>query len=652
MLDLVLVLLVLLPALVGSALVLVGPAADRVAAAVGITTTAALAVAAVLVAVPIGSARPSASTPFMAGSDLSLGVDGLAAVVLPTVAVVSWLVLSASTGTPALRTARFHGLMLLFVAAALMTVLATTLPTLLLSWEVMGATSFALIGYHWRDDVAVTSGTTAFLTTRAADLGLYVAAGAVLAGGAGWDLSALAQTSAGWRHVLAAGLLVAGLGKAAQLPFSFWLSRAMHGPSPVSALLHSAAMVAMGGYLLLRVSPTLAATGWADDATAWVGVSTAIALGAVALAQSDLKQLLAASTAAQMGFVVLAAGVGATAAGATHMIAHAAVKAGLFLAAGLWLEALGTKRLSALTGAARRWPVVGACAAAGLLSLAGLPPLALWATKDAVLVGAREHSPLLYVAGLAAAALAAGYAGKAVFILLRQAPDGIESGWDEERRGTRHVPRRAVAALLPLAAGAIVLGVVALPPLAAPFWDLVAGAAEPELSVVELVVSSLVAASVFAATIASIRRRPAGVAAAWPAVLADWLHLESATHRIVVGPTLRLARRLARIDDLVLDRAVLIGARRSMTIAHLTARADDLVLGRAVAAGARRSMGVARSTSRLDDVVVDGAVASVASAVRRAGAVARRPQTGQLHQYYLQALLVLGMAVVVLVAVR
>ena len=99
MLDLVLVLLVLLPALVGSALVLVGPAADRVAAAVGVTTTAALAVAAVLVAVPIGSARPSASTPFMAGSDLSLGVDGLAAVVLPTVAVVSWLVLSASTGT-------------------------------------------------------------------------------------------------------------------------------------------------------------------------------------------------------------------------------------------------------------------------------------------------------------------------------------------------------------------------------------------------------------------------------------------------------------------------------------------------------------------------------------------------------------------------
>ena len=222
----------------------------------------------------------------MAGSDLGLGVDGLAALVLPAVAVVSALVLLAASGTPALRTARFYGLMLLFVAAALMTVLATTLPTLLMSWEVMGATSFALIGYHWRDQETVSSGTTAFLTTRTADVGLYVAAGAALAGGAGLGLAALPNASGGWRDVIAAGLVVAGLGKAAQLPFSFWLSRAMHGPSPVSALLHSAAMVAMGGYLLLRVAPTLAATGWADDAAAWAGAATAVLLGLVALAQT------------------------------------------------------------------------------------------------------------------------------------------------------------------------------------------------------------------------------------------------------------------------------------------------------------------------------------------------------------------------------
>ena len=220
-----------------------------------------------------------------------------------------------------------------------------------MSWEVMGATSYALIGYHWRDQVGVSSGTTAFLTTRAGDLGLYVAAGAALGGGAGLALADLPAAQAGWLDVVAGGLVLAALGKAAQLPFSFWLSRAMHGPSPVSALLHSAAMVAMGGYLLLRVAPTLAASGWADDVAAWAGAATAVLLGLVALAQSDLKQLLAASTAAQLGFVVLAAGLGATAAGTSHLVAHAAVKAGLFLAAGVWLEALGTQ---AADGAHRR----------------------------------------------------------------------------------------------------------------------------------------------------------------------------------------------------------------------------------------------------------------------------------------------------------
>ena len=621
MLDLVLVALVALPALVGAVLLLAGAAADRIAAPVGVVAAVAAALGAVAVSFPPG-ARPSVSTSFMAGTDMALGVDGLAALVLPAVAVVAALVLVAATGTPELRTARFHGLMLLFVAAALMTVLATTLPTLLMAWEVMGATSYALIGYHWRDRDSVGSGTTAFLTTRTADLGLYVAAGAALAGGAGLALDSLPEASGGWRSVLAAGLVVAGLGKAAQLPFSFWLSRAMVGPSPVSALLHSAAMVAMGGYLLLRVAPTLAATGWADVVAAWAGVLTAVVLGVVALAQSDLKQLLAASTAAQLGFVVLAAGVGATAGGATHLVAHASVKAGLFLAAGIWLEALGTRRLSSLAGAARIWPVVGACAAAGLLSLAGLPPLALWATKDSVLAAAAEQSTALYLVGLLGAALSAAYAGKALVVLTRRLPRDAESGWDDERTGTRTAPRAAWWPLLPLAAGALVLGWLALPPLFAQVHELVGGAA-PEAGTVELVTSAVIAVAVLAVTVAVMRGSV--VRRSWPRAFTDWLFLERLAHRVVVGPVEVLARRLAQVDDAVLDRGVEATARGTVQLTRVAARVEERV--------------------------VDGGVSGVASGVRRLGVLARRPQTGQLHQYYLQALAVLAVVLLVLVIV-
>ncbi|MQA36297.1 proton-conducting transporter transmembrane domain-containing protein, partial [Modestobacter roseus] len=298
----------------------------------------------------------------------------------------------------------------------------------------------------------VGAGLTAFLTTRTADLGLYLAAGAALAGGAGLGLDDLAAADGPWLHVAAAGMLVAALGKAAQLPFTAWLSAAMQGPSPVSALLHSAAMVAMGGYLLLRMEPLLAATGWAGPTAAWVGALTALLLGAVAIAQRDLKQLLAASTAAQLGFVVLGAGVGSVAGGTAHLVAHAATKALLFLVAGAWLTALGTKQLTALRGAARRWPLVGVGAGIGALALAGVVPLSLWATKDEVLAGAREESLPLYLVGLAAAALSAGYAGKVLWLVWRPAPaDPADDGLDTEEEGTRRVGGLQQAPLVVLA---------------------------------------------------------------------------------------------------------------------------------------------------------------------------------------------------------
>jgi len=622
------------PALVGALLVLVRTRLVATTAGwVGVVTVGLAAVASVIPA----AGGATASTDFMLGAELGVTTFGPAAVILPVILAVAALVLLAATATPETRAARFTGLMLLFTAAAALTVLATSLPTLLLGWEVMGAASYALIGYRYVDPHRVGSGATAFLTTRTADLGLYLATAAALAGGTDLSLSSLASIEGGWRDVAAAGILVAALGKAAQLPFSFWLARAMDGPSPVSALLHSAAMVALGGYLLLQVSPLLAATGWADDAAAWTGAATALVLGAVALAQRDLKQLLAASTAAQLGFVVLAAGVGATSAGTAHLAAHAAVKALLFLAAGAWLEALGSKRLSTLTGAARRWPAVGLLTAVALLSLAGMPPLALWATKDAVLAGALEHSLALYVVGLLGSAMAAGYAVKALVILVSHQPD-VAPHLDEEEPGTREISPRVTLALLPLGLGAVTLGLLAWPsvleslpgdaPLAPAAWELVASTA------VVVVVGALVASLVPGPSGADGRQR--GVGARLVSWLHSWLGLEALITAVVVRPVLRAADAAARLDDRVLARGVGLAAAVALRLAAATARLDDGFLARGVDRISTGTLQAAHTTAR-GDAGLSATVSGVALSARRAGRLVRRSSaSGQLHLYYLQ----------------
>ena len=632
---------VLMPAVVGVVLVLVRRL-DRLAGAVAVGTAAVGVALAVLAAL----ARPAVAIPFVAGSSLAWAVDPLSATVLPTLATVALLVLVFATADTGQRVGRrvgqrrvgqrrvgqrrvgqgrlgqgrgrFFGLMLLFVAAAAATTVAVTLPALLFAWELMGATSYALIGYRWRDRQHVASGLTAFLTTRTADLGLYAAAGAALAGGAGLALGDLAQATSGWRDVVALGVLVAALGKAAQLPFSFWLSRAMAGPSPVSALLHSAAMVALGAYLLLRTAPLLAATGWAGPATAWVGVATAVALGVVAVAQRDLKQLLAASTAAQLGFVVLAAGVYAVGAGAGHLVAHAATKALLFLVAGAWLSALGTERITELRGAARATRVAGVAASVGLLSLAGVAPLALWATKDSVLAAAREESAWLYLGGLLAAALSAAYAGKVVVVLWRTGDPRAEA----RREGAPVVPEPQLFAVVALAVAAVATTALGLPPLRSFLASALASRSGtgfgPTAGVGELVLSAVIALLVVLAV--TRWRLPE------PALAARWLDLERLAHALVVRPTVRLAYALARFDDRVVDRAVTAGATGTARLARGLAGFD-----------ARR---------------LDGLVEAFAARVRRAGDLARRPQTGQLHHYYLQAAAVLAIGVVSLLAVR
>lgn len=542
----------------------------------------------------MASARPSVSAPFLAGIDLRLRVDGLSEIFLLTTATVTLLVLVYSVGElrddPARY--RFFGLMLVFAGAMLVTVTAANLLALLMAWEVMGATSYALIGHWWVEPKRVHAANVSFWTTRLADVGLYLAAGAALAGAHSLAFDRLAGARHGWLALVAGGLIVAALGKSAQLPFSFWLSRAMEGPSPVSALLHSAAMVAAGGYLLLRVEPVLQASGWGADVTAWVGAATGLGLGAVAVAQRDLKQLLAASTCSQIAFIVLGAGVGSVAGGTMQFVAHAATKSLLFLAAGAWLSALGTKDLFALGGAARRYPVVGATAAAALWTLGGLPPFSVWVTKDDVLAAALQRSAALYAVGLAAVLVTGAYAVKALVLVWQPLPADASAGYDTERDGTRQVSWWQRGPLLVLVVAAVTLGVQAYPPVAEHYKAALHAGAEPSSTWWELLLSAGVALAAAGAA-ASRPRQPLAL----PAVAGRWLDLERFATTMVARPTLALSRALARFDDGMLDGAIVQSA--------------------------------------------------VAGGLRRLGRLARRPQTGQLHHYYAQAAVVLSLLVAV-----
>ncbi|GAB2687081.1 proton-conducting transporter transmembrane domain-containing protein [Thalassiella azotivora] len=637
-----LALLVLLPALGGALLLLAGHRADRVAGGVAVGVAAVCVPLAVAVAV----GRPALTARYLAlvdGGHLGLAVDGLSAVMVTTVSAVGLAVLVfalADMAEDAAR-ARFSGFMLLFLGAMLVTVTATTLPTLLLSWEVMGATSYALIALRWREAATVPAATTAFLTTRAGDLGLYVAAGAALAGAGTLSLDGVERATGGWLHVAAAGVLVTALGKSAQLPFSAWLSAAMHGPSAVSALLHSATMVAAGGYLLLRLEPLLREAGWAAPVTAWAGALTALVLGAVALAQSDLKQLLAASTAAQIGFVVLAAGVGGTAGGTAHLVAHAAVKAALFVVAGAWLGAFGTKRLAALRGAARRTPGTGAAFVVAALSLGGLPPLALWATKDEVLASVDDVG--LRLVALAAAALSAAYAAK--LLAVATAPASHAEPLDDERRGTRRVPRTSTAVAAVLAGAAVALAAVALPPVAAWTKRLLGVPAEASPAPAELVLSGVLALAVTATVLA----RPGALARLEGTVLHGWLGLPGL---LSGSPAPVLARWARWCDEAVVDRVVTAVPASVRAGAAVLSRVGERGLDGVVTGAARGAEALARAVTSVDVGRVDGAVRSLARGLGAAGSAARRPQTGLLHQYYAMSVAGLGLLLLLLLVGR
>jgi len=311
----------------------------------------------------------------------------------------------------------------LFVFSMLMLVLGDNLLVTFLGWEGVGACSYFLISFWFGKDENASAGKKAFVTNRVGDWGFMLAMFLAFATVGSLSYSTLAEEAPGMAPVTATAiallLFVGACGKSAQLPLFVWLPDAMAGPTPVSALIHAATMVTSGVFLMTRVNPLLAqAYDWAPEVIAWVGVITALFAATIAVAQTDIKKVLAYSTISQLGYMFLAVGTGAYVAAIFHMVTNAFFKALLFLGSGSVIHGMGDEQDMRRMGNLRRYmPVTAATFIVGWLAIAGVPPFAGFWSKDEVLLYAFDASPVLWALGLVTALLTAFYMSRQVFMV-------------------------------------------------------------------------------------------------------------------------------------------------------------------------------------------------------------------------------------------
>ncbi|MFF7773670.1 NADH-quinone oxidoreductase subunit L [Streptomyces tanashiensis] len=430
------VLVPLLPFLGSAAGLLLGRTAPGFVRPLAVLPTLAAAVLAALVAARQGGGKaidaateltPTGSIPI----DLSLYIDGFAALVAVLVCVVATCVQIYSTGylreDP--RYPSYAALVSLFTSAMLLVVYTGDLMVLLVGWEIMGICSYFLVGHYWETPEARSASLKAFLVTKLGDVPFLIGLFALATDAGTFEITGVlgAVASGGLDHpTLIALLLLAGVaGKSAQFPLHTWLPDAMAGPTPVSALIHAATMVAAGIYFLARLLPVFAASAAAMTVLAVMAAVTMVGSALAALAQDDIKRVLAYSTIGQLGYMAGALAVGDRGAAVFHLVSHGAFKALLFLAAGAVIHAAGTNSLTAMSrmsGLAKRIPDAYWTMTVALLALAAIPPFAGFFSKEAVLVAA-EHTALgerdvapagagwtVLVAGLLTALLTAAYA--------------------------------------------------------------------------------------------------------------------------------------------------------------------------------------------------------------------------------------------------
>ena len=429
----------LIPLLPGIAFVLAGflRALGRLAAAIAVTAIAASfalsgGVIAAVLSTPITVEAPYVTKVVWAtvGSlvlEMGVLVDPITAMMLFVVTTVALCVAIYSVGymkdDPGMG--RFFAFISLFVASMLGLVLASNFLQLYVFWEGVGLCSYLLIGFYYQRVSAREAAKKAFITTRVGDFGLLLGILLLQIHFGTLDflnlrmLVPLEVLTLGTVFLTVAGFLIfiGPIGKSGQFPLHVWLPDAMEGPTPVSALIHAATMVVAGVYLVARAYFIFAASPFLMDLIAWVGGATAIFAASIALTQREIKRILAYSTVSQLGYMMLALGVGSLTASMFHLMTHAFFKALLFLSAGAVMHALADEAdIFRMGGLRKKMPWTFAAMTIGVLAIAGLPPFAGFFSKDEILFAAAEVSTPLYVLATITAFMTALYMARLLFV--------------------------------------------------------------------------------------------------------------------------------------------------------------------------------------------------------------------------------------------
>ena len=570
--------------------------------------------------------------------------------------------------------ARFFCYLNLFCFFMLMLVLGSNLLVMFVGWEGVGLCSYLLIGYWYERKSASDAGKKAFIVNRLGDWGFILAIFLVFFTFGTLDLRAVADAAAtmpvetaefGVLSLICLLLFIGAVGKSAQIPLHVWLPDAMEGPTPVSALIHAATMVTAGVYMVGRNAVLFSQAPTVMLIVAITGVLTALMAATMALVQTDIKRVLAYSTVSQLGYMFLAMGVGAFAAGTFHLMTHAFFKALLFLGSGSVIHAMANEQdMRRMGGMKLYMPVTFLTMLIGALAIAGIPPLSGFFSKDEILFQTFLRSRVLWAVAVVTAGMTAFYMFRLISMTFfgpyrgpawEHAPAGMDRGATGQDHGTTnpghdahpvwngpHESQKMMTwPLMVLAMGAMIAGFVGVPEalygnnavehfLEPSFTAGVAGSAEP---VAEEAAPHMSPAGELGLMVLSIGVAVIGIALAYhfyvrrPEKSSQLAERFAGAHRILTNKYY--------VDELYDATAV----RGTVSLAGGSWKFDAAVVDGAVNGSGWVTRASAWASHVIDKYVVDGIVNLIGWTVSEGSYVFRRVQTGLIQNYALATLL-------------